>query len=112
MLILLRLDPTDGRAMRAYRLQVKERLYRFNFVSVPCFYAFYPHASLVGNIGAAGKARATGQAGRNIPECAGRLHENISITQPLICLSEAVIYCLVLLKIAYTTRIAFLLPQE
>ncbi|KAJ7722299.1 histone acetyltransferase type B catalytic subunit [Mycena maculata] len=31
MLILLRLDPTDGRAMRAYRLQVKERLYRFNF---------------------------------------------------------------------------------
>ncbi|KAJ7491227.1 histone acetyltransferase type B catalytic subunit [Mycena latifolia] len=31
MLILLRLDPVDGRAMRAYRLQVKERLYRFNF---------------------------------------------------------------------------------
>ncbi|KAJ7702203.1 histone acetyltransferase type B catalytic subunit [Mycena rosella] len=31
MLILLRLDPGDGRAMRAYRLQVKERLYRFNF---------------------------------------------------------------------------------
>ncbi|KAJ7261253.1 histone acetyltransferase type B catalytic subunit [Mycena haematopus] len=31
MLILLRLDPADGRAMRAYRLQVKERLYRFNF---------------------------------------------------------------------------------
>ncbi|KAJ7168325.1 histone acetyltransferase type B catalytic subunit [Mycena crocata] len=31
MLILLRIDPVDGRAMRAYRLQVKERLYRFNF---------------------------------------------------------------------------------
>ncbi|KAJ7684552.1 histone acetyltransferase type B catalytic subunit [Mycena polygramma] len=31
MLLLLRLDPADGRAMRAYRLQVKERLYRFNF---------------------------------------------------------------------------------
>ncbi|KAJ7090351.1 histone acetyltransferase type B catalytic subunit [Mycena belliarum] len=31
MLILLRLDPIDGRGMRAYRLQVKERLYRFNF---------------------------------------------------------------------------------
>ncbi|KAJ6546965.1 acyl-CoA N-acyltransferase [Mycena capillaripes] len=31
MLILLRLDPTDGHAMRAYRIQVKERLYRFNF---------------------------------------------------------------------------------
>lgn len=32
MLILLRLDPADARAMRSYRLQVKERLYRFNFV--------------------------------------------------------------------------------
>ncbi|KAJ7221721.1 histone acetyltransferase type B catalytic subunit [Mycena pura] len=31
MLILLRLDPADPRAMRAYRIQVKERLYRFNF---------------------------------------------------------------------------------
>ncbi|KAF8191454.1 acyl-CoA N-acyltransferase [Mycena galopus ATCC 62051] len=31
MLILLRVDPADDRAMRAYRLQVKERLYRFNF---------------------------------------------------------------------------------
>lgn len=42
MLILLRLDPSDARGMRAYRLQVKERLYRFNFVwacpsaSEPC----------------------------------------------------------------------------
>ncbi|KAJ7063532.1 histone acetyltransferase type B catalytic subunit [Mycena amicta] len=31
MIILLRLDPTDERSVRAYRLQVKERLYRFNF---------------------------------------------------------------------------------
>ncbi|EGO21779.1 hypothetical protein SERLADRAFT_451781 [Serpula lacrymans var. lacrymans S7.9] len=31
MLILLHLDPADIRAARAYRLQVKERLYRFNF---------------------------------------------------------------------------------
>ncbi|KAG7446149.1 uncharacterized protein BT62DRAFT_155548 [Guyanagaster necrorhizus] len=31
MLILSRLDPAD---LRAYRLQVKERLYRFNFVSI------------------------------------------------------------------------------
>ncbi|KAF8655817.1 hypothetical protein AX16_002902 [Volvariella volvacea WC 439] len=31
MIILSRLDPGDIRAMRAYRLQVKERLYRFNF---------------------------------------------------------------------------------
>jgi len=33
MLVLLRLDPADSRAARAYRLQVKERLYRFNYVS-------------------------------------------------------------------------------
>jgi len=31
MLILRKLDPTDPLALRAYRLQVKERLYRFNF---------------------------------------------------------------------------------
>ncbi|KAJ8589991.1 histone acetyltransferase type B catalytic subunit [Rhizopogon salebrosus TDB-379] len=31
MLILRHLDPADNRAARAYRLQVKERLYRFNF---------------------------------------------------------------------------------
>ncbi len=33
MLILLHLDPSDKASMKAYRLQVKERLYRFNFVS-------------------------------------------------------------------------------
>ena len=33
MLILRRLDPSDAAALKAYRLQVKERLYRFNFVS-------------------------------------------------------------------------------
>ncbi|KAI0320300.1 histone acetyltransferase type B catalytic subunit [Amylostereum chailletii] len=31
MLLLLHLDPSDPRATRAYRLQVKERLYRFNY---------------------------------------------------------------------------------
>ncbi|TFY66469.1 hypothetical protein EVG20_g4608 [Dentipellis fragilis] len=31
MLILLHLEPTDVRSARAYRLQVKERLYRFNY---------------------------------------------------------------------------------
>ncbi|KAF5372875.1 hypothetical protein D9758_001551 [Tetrapyrgos nigripes] len=31
MLIQMRLDPLDVRGLRAYRLQVKERLYRFNF---------------------------------------------------------------------------------
>lgn len=33
MLIQLHLNPTDTRAAKAYRLQVKERLYRFNYVS-------------------------------------------------------------------------------
>ena len=33
MLIQLHLKPTDTRATKAYRLQVKERLYRFNYVS-------------------------------------------------------------------------------
>ncbi|KAI0355017.1 histone acetyltransferase type B [Trametes cingulata] len=31
MLILKHMDPSDERAQRAYRLQVKERLYRFNY---------------------------------------------------------------------------------
>ncbi|KAI9056961.1 histone acetyltransferase type B [Trametes sanguinea] len=31
MLILKHMDPTDERAQRSYRLQVKERLYRFNY---------------------------------------------------------------------------------
>ena len=38
MLILLHLDPLDAEALKAYRLQVKERLYRFNFVSNDCVY--------------------------------------------------------------------------
>ena len=39
MLIQLHLNPADARAAKAYRLQVKERLYRFNYVSAvipPC----------------------------------------------------------------------------
>lgn len=32
MLILLHLDPADTLAAKTYRLQVKERLYRFNYV--------------------------------------------------------------------------------
>ena len=34
MLILLHLDPSDSAGLKAYRLHVKERLYRFNFVCV------------------------------------------------------------------------------
>lgn len=36
MLILIHLNPADKRGHRAYRLQVKERLYRFNYVRSPC----------------------------------------------------------------------------
>ncbi len=35
MLILKYMNPEDTRAMRAYRLQVKERIYKFNFVCLP-----------------------------------------------------------------------------
>lgn len=38
MLILLHLDPSDSAGLRAYRLQVKERLYRFNFVCATCVF--------------------------------------------------------------------------
>ena len=34
MLILHHLDPLDIHAAKAFRLQVKERLYRFNFVGI------------------------------------------------------------------------------
>ena len=35
MLQLLNLDPLDARAFKAFRIQVKERLFRFNYVSCP-----------------------------------------------------------------------------
>jgi hypothetical protein len=38
MLIQLHLNPADTRSAKAYRLQVKERLYRFNYVSVRGLY--------------------------------------------------------------------------
>lgn len=40
MLQLLRLDPLDIKAFKAFRIQVKERLYRFNFVGCPVAYVF------------------------------------------------------------------------
>lgn len=39
MLQLLHIDEADPRPWRAYRLQVKERLYRFNFVRALFFFA-------------------------------------------------------------------------
>ncbi|KAG6845691.1 hypothetical protein H0H87_004952 [Tephrocybe sp. NHM501043] len=41
MLLLLRLDGSDVRVERAYRIQVKERLYRFNFVCPLSFFKDY-----------------------------------------------------------------------
>ena len=35
MLQLLNLDPLDAKGFKAFRIQVKERLYRFNYVSIP-----------------------------------------------------------------------------
>ena len=65
MLILLHLDPSDFAGLRAYRLQVKERLYRFNFVRVTLcvfvdslFLTFWVFRFL-GNPGPAGEGRKT-----------------------------------------------------
>lgn len=41
MLQLLNLDPLDVRAFKAFRIQVKERLYRFNYVGCPSAQPFY-----------------------------------------------------------------------
>ena len=40
MLVLKHTDEADARAMKAYRLQVKERLYRFNYVRALVFLRF------------------------------------------------------------------------
>jgi len=37
MLQLHNLDPLDAKAFKAFRVQVKERLYRFNYVSRPFY---------------------------------------------------------------------------
>lgn len=42
MLVLKHMDPSDERANRAYRLQVKERLYRFNYVRTLLFVPSFP----------------------------------------------------------------------
>ena len=48
MIQLLRLDVSDASAVRAYRLQVKERLYRFNFVRLSAFWwtSIFTHCTL------------------------------------------------------------------
>jgi hypothetical protein len=80
MLIQLHLSPTDARAAKAYRLQVKERLYRFNYVSADNFYLLC--AGLTGSLytGSTCSARREGplrEARRDVSERLGRLSENI-----------------------------------
>ena len=80
MLIMLHLDPADSRAGRAFRLQVKERLYRFNYVrSLPFVSTYFglPLYFLPGNSRSARERRASGEARRDIPERAGRLLADI-----------------------------------
>ena len=61
MLILLHLDPSDSAGLRAYRLQVKERLYRFNFVCRVCvsFVPLFLTNIFLGNSGPAGEGGKT-----------------------------------------------------
>lgn len=80
MLQLLRIDAADVRAMRAYRLQVKERLYRFNFVRRPCPF-FVVGLYTDGNTGgphAAGEEGAAGEARGDVPERVRGLPADIS----------------------------------
>lgn len=59
MLQLLKMDPLDAKAFKAFRIQVKERLYRFNFVSC----SLYPNVlCLVTLYLCAGNPRAVGEA--------------------------------------------------
>jgi histone acetyltransferase 1 len=83
MLILMHLNPTDVQAAKAYRLQVKERLYRFNFVGLaasfisPLIHIF----SLTGNLGPIREGGTTGKTGGDIPKLTRRLFENIGDDQ-------------------------------
>jgi hypothetical protein len=83
MLILMHLDSADIQAARAYRLQVKERLYRFNFVGLaasftsPSIDAF----SSTGNLGPIREGGTTGETGGDIPKLTRRLFENIGNDQ-------------------------------
>jgi hypothetical protein len=93
MLIQLHLNPTDARAAKAYRLQVKERLYRFNYVSadnysIMCLLflcerlVFVNALGLTGSVYAGSTCPARGEgpfreARRDVSERSRRLSENI-----------------------------------
>lgn len=70
MLILRHLDHADARAFRAYRLQVKERLYRFNYVSHPLyiFQRVGTQRLRTGDFDATREGGKAGEARRNFPE--------------------------------------------
>ena len=78
MLIMLHLDPTDIQGLRAFRLQVKERLYRFNFVSerLAILWATCSGANqFLGNPSSDGEGGATTKARRDFPKRPRRLQE-------------------------------------
>jgi hypothetical protein len=73
MLIQRSLPPGDEEALRRYRLQVKERLYRFNFVRSPDTIFQHLLTESIGAIDAVRERRAAGKTGRNLPNCPSRL---------------------------------------
>lgn len=87
MLILKDLDPSDAKAMRAYRLQVKERLYKFNYVSVKITrYRAILRSECTGNSCTAGEVRKVAEIGRDIPECQRGLSANSSYGLTYLCI--------------------------
>lgn len=98
MLILMHLNPTDIQAARAYRLQVKERLYRFNFVGLAAsfispFIDLIEILSLTGNLGPIREGGTTGETGGDIPKLTRRLFENIGDDQVAQLTSGCSHYC-------------------
>lgn len=72
MLLLLRLDPADQLSFKAFRLQVKERIYRFNYVRLPFFDVDLVPSFPAGNHVVDGETRASREVGRDVPEyCRG-----------------------------------------
>ncbi len=87
MLQLRALDETDVLATKAYRLQVKERLYRFNFVrSVPFPLAIIFLTCFTGGIDAVGEGRSTTKAGGDVPVGLRGLSANPSHDSMKLCL--------------------------
>ena len=86
MLIQMHLDPGDTRTERDYRLQVKDRLYRFNHARSSLDLHWLPTKrnlffSVTGSPGSTRERRAPREARGNVPDSAGGLHTNIGHDQ-------------------------------